>query len=123
LLLDGNLKILIIIGKRKLSFFIFVFAITSIFITNINFFSQPSLNLNIGFIGSYLAFSLMIISIVSIFFLKRQWILGKRLLDERDNLQKHIAKIMQTQKEYGGPEGPEPTRYGDWEKKGIVSDF
>jgi hypothetical protein len=30
---------------------------------------------------------------------------------------------MQTQKEYGGPEGPEPTRYGDWEKKGIVSDF
>ena len=47
----------------------------------------------------------------------------KRLLDERDNLQKDIAKIMQTQKEYGGPEGPEPTRYGDWEKKGIVSDF
>lgn len=25
--------------------------------------------------------------------------------------------------EYGGPSGPEPTRYGDWEKKGIVSDF
>lgn len=67
-----------LIGKRKLSFFIFVFAITSIFITNINFFSQPSLNLNVGFIGSYLAFSVMIISIVSIFFLKRQWILGKR---------------------------------------------
>lgn len=22
-----------------------------------------------------------------------------------------------------GPKGPEPTRYGDWEKKGIVSDF
>lgn len=27
------------------------------------------------------------------------------------------------QKEIGGPEGPEPTRYGDWEKKGIASDF
>jgi len=26
-------------------------------------------------------------------------------------------------KEFGGPEGPEPTRYGDWERKGIVSDF
>ena len=26
-------------------------------------------------------------------------------------------------KEIGGPQGPEPTRYGDWERKGIVSDF
>ncbi len=26
-------------------------------------------------------------------------------------------------KESGGPEGPEPTRYGDWEVKGRVSDF
>jgi hypothetical protein len=26
-------------------------------------------------------------------------------------------------KEVGGRDGPEPTRYGDWEKKGIVSDF
>ncbi len=26
-------------------------------------------------------------------------------------------------REIGGPEGPEPTRYGDWERKGIVSDF
>ena len=26
-------------------------------------------------------------------------------------------------KEYGGPSGPEPTRYGDWEKKGLTSDF
>ena len=25
--------------------------------------------------------------------------------------------------EYGGPKGPEPTRYGDWEKGGRVSDF
>ena len=25
--------------------------------------------------------------------------------------------------EIGGPSGPEPTRYGDWERKGIVSDF
>ena len=26
-------------------------------------------------------------------------------------------------KEIGGRDGPKPTRYGDWEKKGIVSDF
>jgi hypothetical protein len=26
-------------------------------------------------------------------------------------------------KEIGGPKGPEPTRYGDWERKGLVSDF
>jgi hypothetical protein len=25
--------------------------------------------------------------------------------------------------EQGGRNGPEPTRYGDWEVKGIVSDF
>ncbi|MFT8244242.1 succinate dehydrogenase assembly factor 4 [Roseomonas sp. BN140053] len=25
--------------------------------------------------------------------------------------------------EVGGPSGPEPTRYGDWERKGRVSDF
>ena len=26
-------------------------------------------------------------------------------------------------KEIGGPKGLEPTRYGDWERKGIISDF
>ena len=25
--------------------------------------------------------------------------------------------------EQGGPAGPEPTRYGDWERKGIAVDF
>ena len=25
--------------------------------------------------------------------------------------------------ELGGRNGPEPTRFGDWEKKGIASDF
>lgn len=25
--------------------------------------------------------------------------------------------------EHGGPEGPEPTRFGDWERKGIAVDF
>ena len=26
-------------------------------------------------------------------------------------------------KELGGRDGPEPVRYGDWEKKGIAVDF
>jgi hypothetical protein len=33
------------------------------------------------------------------------------------------SKAEKKAKEIGGPEGPEPTRYGDWEKKGLTSDF
>ena len=33
------------------------------------------------------------------------------------------AKPLQLPPEQGGPAGPEPTRYGDWEKGGIASDF
>jgi hypothetical protein len=33
------------------------------------------------------------------------------------------AAAVKRPKEIGGPAGPEPTRYGDWEKKGIISDF
>jgi hypothetical protein len=25
--------------------------------------------------------------------------------------------------EHGGPKGPEPTRFGDWERKGMAVDF
>ena len=33
------------------------------------------------------------------------------------------ANAKQLPKEFQGPQGPEPTRYGDWENKGIASDF
>ena len=33
------------------------------------------------------------------------------------------AKVAGRPVEHGGPQGPEPVRYGDWEKKGIASDF
>lgn len=33
------------------------------------------------------------------------------------------APVTPRPKETGGPKGLEPTRYGDWERKGIVSDF
>ena len=31
--------------------------------------------------------------------------------------------VAQKRGEIGGPKGPEPTRYGDWERKGICVDF
>jgi hypothetical protein len=33
------------------------------------------------------------------------------------------ASATTRQKEFQGPKGPDPTRYGDWERKGIASDF
>lgn len=33
------------------------------------------------------------------------------------------ANSQQMPKEIGGPKGPEPTRYGDWERNGRCSDF
>jgi hypothetical protein len=33
------------------------------------------------------------------------------------------ANVQPAAKEFQGPKGPEPTRYGDWENKGIASDF
>jgi hypothetical protein len=32
-------------------------------------------------------------------------------------------KIAERPKELNGRRGPEPTRYGDWEAKGLASDF
>jgi hypothetical protein len=34
-----------------------------------------------------------------------------------------LANATPAPKEFQGPKGPEPTRYGDWETKGIASDF
>ena len=49
---------------------------------------------------------------------------AKRALKEADERRKENSrKVTEMPKEIDGPEGPEPTRYGDWEKKGITSDF
>jgi hypothetical protein len=45
-----------------------------------------------------------------------------RALAEADERRKKV-KVSDLPKELGGPPGPEPTRFGDWEKKGITSDF
>jgi hypothetical protein len=47
---------------------------------------------------------------------------GERARAEADARRRNEAKSA-LPKEIGGQKGPEPTRYGDWEKKGITSDF
>ncbi len=47
---------------------------------------------------------------------------AQRARAEADARRSNEAK-MELPPESGGPKGPEPTRYGDWERKGIVSDF
>ncbi|KAM7385033.1 hypothetical protein PAMP_001132 [Pampus punctatissimus] len=41
----------------------------------------------------------------------------------KDVLEKFPDDVNPTTKEKGGPRGPEPTRYGDWERKGRCVDF
>ena len=36
---------------------------------------------------------------------------------------RRAAKPLDLPTELGGRDGPEPIRFGDWEKKGITSDF
>jgi hypothetical protein len=50
-----------------------------------------------------------------------------RAAGERANAEaaarRETKTVMPMPTELGGPKGPEPTRYGDWEKNGIASDF
>jgi len=48
---------------------------------------------------------------------------AKRALAEAQERRKAAEAQVERAKELGGPKGPEPTRYGDWEKKGIAHDF
>lgn len=47
---------------------------------------------------------------------------AKRALAEAEARRK-AAKPLDMPAELGGRDGPEPIRFGDWEKKGITSDF
>jgi hypothetical protein len=52
---------------------------------------------------------------------------AKRALAEAEE-RRRLARLKEEAagpkpKEVNGPTGPEPTRYGDWERKGIASDF
>ena len=49
---------------------------------------------------------------------------AQRALAEAEERRKAAAaNATPAPKELQGPKGPEPTRYGDWERKGIASDF
>jgi len=44
-------------------------------------------------------------------------------LGEQEPLEKFPNNVNPITGEIGGPRGPEPTRYGDWERKGRCTDF
>ncbi len=44
-------------------------------------------------------------------------------MEARLQREKELMDGLDKKKEIGGPSGPEPTRYGDWERKGICVDF
>jgi hypothetical protein len=49
---------------------------------------------------------------------------AQRALAEAEARRKLAARdAASAPKELQGPKGPEPTRYGDWENKGIATDF
>lgn len=53
---------------------------------------------------------------------------ARRALDEAEARRRSAGRESDAGKgdrpaELGGRDGPEPVRYGDWEKNGIVSDF
>lgn len=47
---------------------------------------------------------------------------AQRALAEAEARRK-AAKKVEMPPELGGRDGPEPVRYGDWEKKGLAIDF
>jgi len=47
---------------------------------------------------------------------------AERALAEAEARRK-AARALELPPELGGRDGPEPIRFGDWERKGIASDF
>jgi len=47
---------------------------------------------------------------------------AQRALAEAE-ARRRAADSQELPKELGGRDGPEPVRYGDWEKKGLAVDF
>ncbi len=49
---------------------------------------------------------------------------AERALKEAEERRKARERAADSrEREIGGREGPDPARYGDWEKDGIISDF
>jgi len=48
---------------------------------------------------------------------------AQRALAEAEARRRAAGPAPERPPEFHGPSGPEPVRYGDWERKGIASDF
>ncbi|GAD54211.1 MAG: hypothetical protein ACJASC_000118 [Limimaricola cinnabarinus] len=48
---------------------------------------------------------------------------AKRALDEARARRAALDEAAKLPTELGGRDGPEPVRYGDWEKQGLAIDF
>lgn len=48
---------------------------------------------------------------------------AQRALAEAEERRKKTESEIPLPKELGGRDGPEPVRYGDWEKGGLAIDF
>lgn len=48
---------------------------------------------------------------------------SKATATQEKSIPENGSQMKPSSKEIGGRSGPEPTRYGDWEKNGIISDF
>jgi hypothetical protein len=48
---------------------------------------------------------------------------ARRALEEAEARHQAEADAQAAAAEQGGPKGPEPTRFGDWERRGIAVDF
>lgn len=48
---------------------------------------------------------------------------ARRALADAERLRKKKFEDEDRPEEIGGPEGPDPVRYGDWERKGRAVDF
>jgi len=56
-------------------------------------------------------------------FLKDHHVDGQAETECRKRRAREEEQARKRAKEVGGREGPEATRFGDWEKNGIISDF
>ena len=54
---------------------------------------------------------------------KRRRDAGRRALVEAEGRRRERSPEPPSPREFGGRKGPDPTRFGDWEKDGIAVDF
>ncbi len=48
---------------------------------------------------------------------------ARRALADAERLRRKNPENKDRPEEFGGPEGPDPVRYGDWERNGRAVDF